>query len=368
MTRMRSGITSRTKIFNSKSQFRGTLLINIHKNLINMEAFMKHFACALIVCFAFFVMANSVFAETDAGYEKALKYYNSAKYKEAVELLKNYVQTKPEPSAYYRIGYALYKLRKFSEADEYFKMAYLIDPMFSPGLHGLPELPALPQGNLKESAGLIHEEVSSSQMPSKGGQPFMKQEPVPGKPSSQESQPQKTQEPKAAVSEKAPLPESPTVGPQGIIQPPTGFQPFPGGRKGIRGLPPGMPMGLVAGLGIMMYLIAFVLYIFFSLCLFLIAKKLNVPNPWMAWIPLIQVWTFVSSAGKAWWWILLLLVPIVNTIVGVYLWICITENLGRNKWLGLLMLVPIVNFVFLGVLAFSKTEQGGDTGMGTTTA
>jgi hypothetical protein len=94
MTIISSGITDRTKIFNSKSQFRGTLLINIHKNLINMEALMKHFACALIVCFAFLVMANSVFAEADAEYGKALKYYN--RYKEAVDLLKN-VQTKPEP-------------------------------------------------------------------------------------------------------------------------------------------------------------------------------------------------------------------------------------------------------------------------------
>jgi tetratricopeptide (TPR) repeat protein len=335
-----------------------------------MEAFMKHFVCALIVCFAFLVMANSVFAETDAGYEKALKYYNSGKYKEAVDLLKNYVQAKPEPSAYYRIGYALYKLRNFSEADEYFKMAYLIDPMFSPELHGLPELPALPEGKLKESAEPMHEQVPSNQMLSEGKQkkPLMKRKPVPGKQSPQESQPQKAQEPKATSSEKAPLPESPKVGPQGMIQPPAGFQPFPGKPKGMRGLPPGMPIGLVAGLGIMIYLIAFLLYIFFSLCLFLIAKKLNIENPWTAWIPLIQVWTFVSSAGKAWWWILLLLVPIVNTIVGVYLWICITENLGRNKWLGLLMLVPIVNFVFLGILAFSKTEQTDYTGVGTTTA
>jgi hypothetical protein len=36
---------------------------------------------------------------------------------------------------------------------------------------------------------------------------------------------------------------------------------------------------------------------------------------------------------------------------------CITENLGKNKWLGLLMLLPVINFVFIGTLAFSKTEK-----------
>ncbi len=332
---------------------------------------MKHFACALLVCFAFLMMANIILAETDAEYEKALTYYNSGKYKEAIELLKNYVQTKPEPSAYYRIGYALYKLKKFNEADEYFKMTYLIDPMFSPQQHGLPELPELPGKTLKEPAEHMPEQIPSKQIQSEGKkiQPEVKQEPLPEKQPSKNSQPQKAQEPTVTSSEKPSLPEPQMVEPpQGSFQPPAGFQPFPGTGKEMKGLPPCVPLGLVASLGIMIYLIAFVLYIFTSLCLFLIAKKLNVPAPWTAWIPLIQVWTFVTSAGKAWWWILLLLVPIVNTIVGIYLWICITENLGRNKWLGLLMLLPVINLVFLGILAFSKTEQPGYTGMGATPA
>jgi hypothetical protein len=329
------------------------MIKNPHRNFIAWRLFMKHFACALIVCCAFFMMSTAILAEMDAEYEKALTYYNSGKYKEAIDLLNNYVQTKPEPSAYYRIGYALYKLKKFNEADEYFKMTYLIDPMFSPQQYGLPERPDM---TFKESAESMPERAAPKPMPSESKQP------------SQESQPQKAQEPAVTSPEKTPLPEPQKVEPpQGSFQPPAGFMPFPGPGKGMQGLPPGVPMGLVASLGIMIYLIAFALYIFTSLCLFLIAKKLNVPAPWTAWIPIIQVWTFVTSAGKAWWWILLLLVPIVNTIVGIYLWICITENLGRNKWLGLLMLLPVINLVFLGMLAFSRTESGY-TGMGTAAA
>jgi hypothetical protein len=313
------------------------------------------------------MMANIVLAETDAEYEKALTFYNSGKYTEAVELLKNYVQTKPEPAAYYRIGYALYKLKKFNEADEYFKMTYLIDPMFSPQEHGLPALPA---NILKGSETPMPEQTSPMQVPSEsqGIQPEVKPTPLPEKQPLQESQPQKAQEPMVTSPEKTPLPEPQMTEPKEMIQPPAGFPPFPQPGKDMRGMPPGVPMGLLAGLGIMIYFIAFAVYIFTSLCLFLIAKKLNVPAPWTAWIPIIQVWTFVASAGKAWWWILLLLVPIVNTIVGIYLWICITENLGRNKWLGLLMLLPVINLVLLGILAFSKTEQSDYTGMGATTA
>ena len=113
---------------------------------------------------------------------------------------------------------------------------------------------------------------------------------------------------------------------------------------------------LMAGMGMVVLIVLAVLYIYSSLCLYLIAKKLNVEAAWTAWVPLLQVWAFLRSAGKSLAWILLLLVPLVNAIVGVYLWICITENLGKNKWLGLLMLLPVVNLIFLGMLAFSARE------------
>jgi hypothetical protein len=118
--------------------------------------------------------------------------------------------------------------------------------------------------------------------------------------------------------------------------------------------------------GIMAFIMAFFMmflvliagiYIYFSLCLFLIAKKLNVSAPWTAWIPIINIWTLLQAAGKPCWWVLLLFIPFVSIIVIAYVWMCIVENLGRNKWLGLLLLVPIVNLVYMGVLAFSKQEQ-----------
>jgi hypothetical protein len=112
--------------------------------------------------------------------------------------------------------------------------------------------------------------------------------------------------------------------------------------------------GLFAGFALVFIGILVAFYVFFSLCLYLIAKKLNVEAAWTAWVPLLNLWAFVGSAGKPWWWMLLLFVPVVNFFIGIYLWMCIVENLGKNKWLGLLMLVPVVNLVYMAVLAFSK--------------
>ncbi|HSQ78006.1 MAG TPA: DUF5684 domain-containing protein [Nitrospirota bacterium] len=121
--------------------------------------------------------------------------------------------------------------------------------------------------------------------------------------------------------------------------------------------PPNAVAALVAGFLTFFLFIIAGLYVYGSLCLYLIAKKLNVPAAWTAWIPILQIWALFASAKQSLWMALLFIIPFVNAIVGVYLWICITENLGRNKMLGLLMLVPVVNLIFLGFLAFSKEEN-----------
>ncbi|OGW57335.1 MAG: hypothetical protein A2Z09_02530 [Nitrospirae bacterium RBG_16_43_8] len=118
-----------------------------------------------------------------------------------------------------------------------------------------------------------------------------------------------------------------------------------------------MLTAIFAGFGIIVLAIVAILVVYCLLCLFLIAKKLAIPAPWTAWIPIINLWTIITCAGKPWWWILLLFIPIAGIFIKIYLWMCITENLGRNKWLGLLLLVPIAGFVWMGILAFSKRAE-----------
>jgi len=93
---------------------------------------MKNIIILVIVFFALFSVLDTVPADANNGYETALHYYNNGKYKEAIRLFKDYAKEKPDSFVYYYIGYALYKTREFDEANKYFKMAYLLDPMFSP--------------------------------------------------------------------------------------------------------------------------------------------------------------------------------------------------------------------------------------------
>ncbi|MFZ3135934.1 MAG: tetratricopeptide repeat protein [Thermodesulfovibrionales bacterium] len=100
-------------------------------------------------------------ADSNTEYQKALQYYNSRKYKEAVRLFKEYAKKKPDATVYYRIGYALYQLHEFDEANRYFREAYLIDPGFSPGPVRPPQ--EYPQEKKKIDEPAIKQETSKKE-------------------------------------------------------------------------------------------------------------------------------------------------------------------------------------------------------------
>ncbi len=65
-------------------------------------------------------------------YSLALDAYKAGDFKKASMYLEEYVKAKPDPVAYYLLGYSYYKLRDFDKAERAFNEAYLIDPELIP--------------------------------------------------------------------------------------------------------------------------------------------------------------------------------------------------------------------------------------------
>ncbi len=86
----------------------------------------------LISLFLVLGLSTSALSQTEGLYKRALKYYATGKFKEAAQALKEYVEKKPSPEAYYLLGYSLYKTGRHDEARKYFEQVYLIDPKFAP--------------------------------------------------------------------------------------------------------------------------------------------------------------------------------------------------------------------------------------------
>jgi hypothetical protein len=136
--------------------------------------------------------------------------------------------------------------------------------------------------------------------------------------------------------------------------PPTASKPSPFTRE--EQAAAGLIAAFLGGFMMIIIGIAVVFYVYFSLCLYKIAQKARFEAAWAAWVPILQVWPVLGSAGKPVWWFIFFFVPLINIIVGVYVWMCISENLGKSKWLGLLTLVPIANLILPGYLAFSGSD------------
>lgn len=101
-------------------------------------------------------------------------------------------------------------------------------------------------------------------------------------------------------------------------------------------------------------------YIYCSLALMKIAKRLDYENAWFAWIPILNMVLLFQLGEQNPVLLLLLLIPGVGAVVvGVLSIIAlmkICEKRGYDKMLGLLSLIPVASYVLLGILAWGKKE------------
>ena len=104
------------------------------------------------------------------------------------------------------------------------------------------------------------------------------------------------------------------------------------------------PVGFVAGI---------LAYLYFSVCVYFMAKKAGEDNAWFAFIPILNIVILLMIADMPLWWLVLCIIPIVNLVAFAMIWMGVARGLGKPSWTGLLIFVPLVNLGFLGWLAFS---------------
>lgn len=70
---------------------------------------------------------------------------------------------------------------------------------------------------------------------------------------------------------------------------------------------------------------------------------------WASIIPIYNAIVLLEIAGKPLWWIILLLVPCVNIVVAIILYIAIAERFGKGPAFGIgLAFLPFIFFPILG--------------------
>lgn len=98
-----------------------------------------------------------------------------------------------------------------------------------------------------------------------------------------------------------------------------------------------------------------VVYIFFAICLMKIFAKAGV-KPWIAWVPFYNTWKMLQIGGQPGIWAVLAIIPFVNIISAVFIYIAmyhIGKKLGKG---GEFVLWGIfLPYVWYPWLAFDKS-------------
>lgn len=96
-------------------------------------------------------------------------------------------------------------------------------------------------------------------------------------------------------------------------------------------------------------------YVFVSICLMRIFAKAGV-KPWIAWVPFYNNWKLLELGGQPGFWAVLTILPIVNIVSAVYLYIAmyhIGKKLGKDgSFVAWAILLP---YVWYPWLAFDKS-------------
>ena len=117
--------------------------------------------------------------------------------------------------------------------------------------------------------------------------------------------------------------------------------------------PSALPFAIGAGIILVCVVFMVLFYAYFALALQTIANKTNTENAWFAWIPILNAILILNVANKPLWWLILLLIPGVNIVVGIIVWMAVAEARNKPSWWGIMVIVPVMNLIMPGYLAWS---------------
>lgn len=118
--------------------------------------------------------------------------------------------------------------------------------------------------------------------------------------------------------------------------------------------------GMLAGLGVGMFLIYAAVIVLMYASLWKIFTKAGKPG-WAAIIPIYNYIVYLEVVGKPWWWLFLFCIPFVNFIF--LIWALNLLSLSFGKTTGFTIGLLILPIIFFPVLAFGDAAYKAPAGL-----
>ncbi|HNZ84060.1 MAG TPA: hypothetical protein PLA41_02130 [Candidatus Pacearchaeota archaeon] len=96
-----------------------------------------------------------------------------------------------------------------------------------------------------------------------------------------------------------------------------------------------------------------------------IAKKMNIKEPWLAWIPGLDSFAIAQMAGLKWYYGFIFFLgfsmrPSFSSIyfaIVVFFWWKIAEKLKKPNWYAILMGIPLINIFMLWKMSSEEKNE-----------
>ncbi|GEL94016.1 DUF5684 domain-containing protein [Cellulomonas composti] len=100
-------------------------------------------------------------------------------------------------------------------------------------------------------------------------------------------------------------------------------------------------------------------YLLVSLGIMGVFVKAGQPG-WMGFVPILNTFVLLKVAGKPLWWFVLLLIPLVNLVVAILIWVSLSEAFGHGAGFAIgLLFLPVI---FLWVLWLGSSRYTAPRG------
>ena len=123
-------------------------------------------------------------------------------------------------------------------------------------------------------------------------------------------------------------------------------------RKALEAAGTGGDMGPGVGTYVAMALISVVMIA----AMWKVFTKAGKPG-WAAIIPIYNIIVLLGIAGKPAWWIVLLLIPIVNLVIAILMYVALAEKFVKGG--GFAMGLVFLGIIFFPILGFGSAQYQG---------
>ncbi len=117
-----------------------------------------------------------------------------------------------------------------------------------------------------------------------------------------------------------------------------------------------LQQGADEGLSVVSIVIAVIVAVVILVAWWKIFTKAGKPG-WAAIIPIYNVIVMLQVIGRPVWWIILFLIPVVNIIIEIIIFLDLAKSFGRSTGFGIGLI--LLNPIFVLILAFGDAEYKG---------